>query len=205
MEGDSPSFMYLIPNGLSDPEHPDYGSWGGRYEYYTPRTRKWFFEPETRPFWSDTQDEYFSKVDNLYYTDNKVTIWRWREAYQNDFAARMDWCVMDYEKANHPPVAALDHPSDLVVNEGEQVLLSAASSSDPDGDKLSFEWIQYREPGTYKGQISIDEAKAVQAGFTAPGVTRPETLHTILMVTDDGTPALTRYARIIISVLPAAD
>jgi len=32
MEGDTPSFLWLINNGLSDPEHPDYGSWGGRYE-----------------------------------------------------------------------------------------------------------------------------------------------------------------------------
>lgn len=31
MEGDSPSFLYLIPNGLGAPEHPDWGSWGGRY------------------------------------------------------------------------------------------------------------------------------------------------------------------------------
>ena len=31
MEGDSPSFLQLIPNGLNDPEHPNYGGWGGRY------------------------------------------------------------------------------------------------------------------------------------------------------------------------------
>ncbi len=48
MEGDTPSFLYLVNNGLGDPEHPDWGSWGGRYELYTPRTRKWFYEPETQ-------------------------------------------------------------------------------------------------------------------------------------------------------------
>ena len=32
------------------PEHPDWGGWGGRYEFYTPRMEKWFYEPETRPF-----------------------------------------------------------------------------------------------------------------------------------------------------------
>lgn len=31
MEGDSPSFMGLIANGLNEPEHPEYGGWGGRY------------------------------------------------------------------------------------------------------------------------------------------------------------------------------
>jgi hypothetical protein len=36
MEGDTPSFLTLIPNGLNKPEHPDWGGWGGRYEFYQP-------------------------------------------------------------------------------------------------------------------------------------------------------------------------
>lgn len=39
MEGDTPSFLSLIPNGLNDPEHPEYGGWGGRYELYKPAVR----------------------------------------------------------------------------------------------------------------------------------------------------------------------
>lgn len=118
MEGDSPSFLYLIENGLNVPEHPDYGGWGGRYEHYTPRTRKWFFEPETRPIWSDTQDEVWSPIDSQYHTSNHATIWRWREAFQHDFAARMDWCVKSYEEANHPPVPRLTHAEELTVKQG---------------------------------------------------------------------------------------
>ncbi|CAM1507998.1 Fc.00g048460.m01.CDS01 [Cosmosporella sp. VM-42] len=30
-EDDAPTFLYLIQNGLGDPEHPTYGSWGGRW------------------------------------------------------------------------------------------------------------------------------------------------------------------------------
>lgn len=102
MEGDTPSFLYLIDNGLGSPEHPDWGSWGGRYEWYTPRTRKWFLQPETRPFWADGEDEVLG-VDGQWHTSNKATIWRWRAAYQNDFAARMDWTIRPYKDANHPP------------------------------------------------------------------------------------------------------
>ena len=36
MEGDTPSYLGLIPNGLGDMEHPDYGGWGGRYQYGIP-------------------------------------------------------------------------------------------------------------------------------------------------------------------------
>jgi hypothetical protein len=37
MEGDTPSFLGLVINGLNTPEHPNWGCWGGRYEFYTPR------------------------------------------------------------------------------------------------------------------------------------------------------------------------
>jgi hypothetical protein len=36
MEGDTPAWLSLVPNGLNCPEHPDYGGWGGRYELYKP-------------------------------------------------------------------------------------------------------------------------------------------------------------------------
>jgi hypothetical protein len=115
MEGDTPSFLNLIGNGLSDPEHPDWGGWGGRYEFYTPRMRKWFQEPETRPFWSDAEDEVLG-VDGNWHTSNQATIWRWRSAFQNDFAARMDWTIKPYAEANHPPVARLAHSDRLTAN-----------------------------------------------------------------------------------------
>ncbi len=35
-EGDTPSFLHLIPNGLSDPEQPGWGSWGGRFQGAAP-------------------------------------------------------------------------------------------------------------------------------------------------------------------------
>ena len=148
MEGDSPSFLYLISNGLGDPEHPNYGSWGGRYELYIPRTQKWFYQPETRPIWTDAVDEVLSGVDNQSHTSNHATIWRWREAYQHDFAARMDWTLMDFDQANHPPVVSLGHPNEFSVKAGETVQLSAAGSTDPDMDDLSYNWIYYREVGS---------------------------------------------------------
>ncbi len=203
MEGDSPSFLFLVDNGLGDPERPDFGSWGGRYEYYTPRTRKWFYGPETRPIWTDTEDEVTGDDGKLHNT-NKATIWRWREAYQNDFAARIDWTVQPFDGANHPPVAALDHPAGLTVRSGEKVALGAAASSDPDGDGLLFNWFVYREAGSYESNrpLQINNKQEKEAWFTAPAVGQPETLHIILAVTDQGIPALTRYRRVIVSVLP---
>ncbi|BDC50529.1 hypothetical protein F183_A28450 [Bryobacterales bacterium F-183] len=208
MEGDTPSFLYLIRNGLGEPEHPDWGSWGGRYEFYTPRMQKWLQEPETRPFWADADDEALG-ADRAWHTGNKVTIWRWRSAYQNDFAARMDWTVQPKDKANHPPVAALKHASRLDAKSGARVQLSAEGSRDPDGNALSYSWFYYGEPGTLAlatartgAPLTIEGADQRDAWFVAPAVKKPETMHIILGVTDHGTPRLTRYQRVIITVYP---
>ena len=203
MEGDTPSFLYLVNNGLSDPEHPNYGSWGGRYENYLPKTEKWFSEPETRPIWTNAADEIMGN-DSTFQTSNKATIWRWRQAYQHDFAARMDWCVQPYKNANHPPLAKLNHLNKLNAKAGETVLLDAGLSSDPDGNQLTYEWIYYREAGSYESNkpVQIQENKNAKASFIAPQVDIPQTMHIILAVTDNGTPSLTRYQRVIITILP---
>ena len=208
MEGDTPSFLGLIANGLNDPEHPDWGSWGGRYELYTPRMRKWFKEPETRPFWTDAEDEVMGN-DGSWHTSNKATIWRWRRAYQNDFAARLDWSIKPYAQANHPPAPKLAHGDALSAAPGDRVQLSAQGSSDPDGNALSYEWFYYPEAGTFSVQtgrtgapIEIQNATSPQASFIVPkNAFKAGTLHVVLAVTDNGTPALTRYRRVIINVV----
>jgi hypothetical protein len=143
-------------------------------------------------------------TDGKLYNTNKATIWRWRQAYQNDFADRIDWTVKSYKEANHPPVAILSHPDKLTVKSGEKVLLSADGSEDPDGNTLAYQWIYYREAGTYESgrPIEIQDKNMKQASFIAPEVVQPETIHIILAVTDDGTPALTRYQRVIVTVMP---
>jgi len=203
MEGDTPSFLNLIENGLSNPAHPDWGGWGGRYELYTPLTQKWFYEPETRPIWTDTEDKVTGK-DGKVYNNNKATIWRWREAYQFDFAARMDWCVKSYRDANHPPKVLLGHADNLTVKSGEKVSLSAKGTNDPDGNSLNYEWIYYREVGTFESEqtIQVKDSTLRNASFIAPKVNQPQTIHIILAVTDNGQPALTRYRRVIVTVLP---
>lgn len=206
MEGDTPTFLYLVDNGLGNTERPDWGSWGGRYEYYQPRTERWFIEPETRPIWTDAQDEVMG-IDGSWHTSNKATIWRWREAYQNDFAARMDWTVNDYKNANHPPVVKLSSPKEITAKVGDRVELSAEGSSDPDGNKLSYSWFYYPEPGTFniatarKGNpLKIENADQAKAWFIVPKTERKGTMHIIVAVTDNGKPALTRYERVIVTV-----
>jgi hypothetical protein len=213
MEGDSPSFLYLINNGLGVPERPDYGSWGGRYELYTPHYKKWHHEPESRPIWTNTQDMVW--VNGRSYVSDQATIWRWRNAYQNDFAARMDWTILPYKKANHPPIPKLKHPNEITVKSNEMVKLDASLTTDPDGNKLTYKWYLYFEPGSYllftdyqsnrNYSLDIEDNDKPVARFKAPQVNKPQDMHIILEVTDNGSPALTRYQRVIVNLLPRND
>jgi hypothetical protein len=215
MEGDTPAFLNLINNGLNDPEHPNFGGWGGRYELYLPkfedsnqgpfRRENWpKDEPETRPIWTNANDSIVSPMDNKSYVGNRETIWRWRVEYQNDFAARMMWTTKAFAEANHPPIPMLAHAEYFTVKSGEQFHLNADGTTDPDGDSMSYWWFQYPEAGTYNGNVSFSpySPNLYDLAVTAPIVKSPKTIHFILKVTDKGTPALTRYKRVIVTVTP---
>jgi hypothetical protein len=219
MEGDTPSFLSIIPNGLNEPEHPEWGGWGGRYELYKPDFAELKkggsgvpFEPETRAIWTNAVDNFTPyvrsdygrtlKFDTVHFNDYKVTLWRWRDDFQNDFAARMDWCVKSYKEANHPPVVSLSGSNEITVRSGEWFGIDAGGSTDPDGDNLSFLWFSYPEAGSYKKPI-ITEAEISHKWYAvAPQVEKEETAHIILKITDKGSPALSKYKRIIVTILP---
>jgi hypothetical protein len=138
--------------------------------------------------------QYKSKTYNSTYAG----LYRWREAFQNDFAARMDWCLKTFGQANHPPVVKLDHESSLKVKAGRTVNLSAKGTTDPDGNKLTYKWWQYKEPGSYPGLVRIKNNDRQQASFVAPdNAKQGQTLHIICEVTDNSNPSLTRYQRVI--------
>lgn len=133
MEGDTPAFLNLIDNGLAGEISPSHGGWGGRYKLRKP-------SGEPRPIWTNSPDTL--TVDGKSYTSPHATVWRWREAYQNDFAGRMDWCIAgNRPDANHHPVAVVNGAEGksiiaMTASPGQTLTLSAAGSSDPDGNKI---------------------------------------------------------------------
>ncbi len=189
-EGDTMTFLYLVPTGMNDPAHPDWGSWAGRYGRNG--------EEGSRPYyWANVQDEWNGSVDR----DN--TLRRWAVSLQNDFRARLDWCVTDFSHANHPPDPRIRGSLRRTVTAGDTVFLDATGSRDSDGNGLKFEWVFYPEPGSYRGKASIiQNANSARAHFTAPAVKSAQSVHIVLEVTDDGVPPLTRYRRVIVNVKP---
>ena len=225
MEGDTPSFLGLIDNGLNAYRRPDWGGWGGRYVYRQPYG-------ETHPIWTQGGDEFLRTtsqdavmgVDGKEQVSDQATIWRWRDAFQNDFAARMAWTVNNFAHANHNPIVVVDGkggtgPIEMDVTVGQTVTLNAGQSSDPDGQKIEFHWFHYAEAGMADGNLSavtLSGADTPMVTVRAEAVCRPGWLpglapskgdgvaHIILTVTDNGAPPLTSYRRIILHVHPAA-
>lgn len=189
-EGDSMTFLYLVPTGMNDPEQPAWGSWAGRYG-----------RRETHPgqpyYWANQQDAWQGT------THRENTLARWAADLQNDFKARLDWCVTERDAANHPPVPDLQGAPHRTVAAGEQVTVDASGSRDPDGDNLAFAWSFYPEAGSYQGELpALSSTTSAATSFVAPRVTQAGTLHLLLTVTDAGTPPLARYQRLVIEVTP---
>jgi hypothetical protein len=184
-EGDTPSFLSLIPNGLGDPEHPWLGSWGGRFEGDRQR-----FVDVPDPDFVDARDP-----------DRRMSsVHRWRPAFQADFQARLDWCIKPYSQANHPPEVRIDGKPERAIKAGAVEVLDARGSSDPDGNELAFEWGVYPIglEGTAKVAILGRNQKIarVTVGRELTGTTIP----ILLSVTDRGEPGLTRYGRVMLKV-----
>ena len=201
-EGDTPSFLYIYSNGLNVPEHIDYGGWGGRFS-----TEKVSGIRGMDFIVRNGKDE--TQYDPYYmYGSSKEgieAINKWRQHIWNDFAARMLWTTTDdYSEVNHPPVAIVDGDNSLnyikiKAKPGDSLKFDASKSKDPDGNKLGYKWLVYKEPSTYKGSITIEKNSASTCKVIVPSDASGKTIHLILEITDNGIPALTSYRRIVIS------
>ncbi|MBL7186924.1 MAG: DUF1593 domain-containing protein [Phycisphaerae bacterium] len=198
-EGDTPAFMHVYPNGLNDPGQIDQGGWGGRFSFTKKANIKSMSGVKTEMRFAP-----YSMYGNT--SDGAKAIKRWSAGYNNDFEARMDWTMTsDYSKANHHPVAVVNGDTTRQVLEasasaGSSLTLSAAGSSDPDNNSLTYKWSFYQEPSSYKGPVSIKNRSSASVTVVIPSNASGKNIHMILELHDNGSPNLYAYRRVIINV-----
>jgi hypothetical protein len=189
-EGDTPSWFFVYQNGLNNPEFPEWGGWGGRYA------------AAGETYYIDAEDDHWSgKMDKG--LRQKWTIARWREAYQNDFAARMRWNLLPFTEVNHNPIVIVDNDSSrriikIRVKPGETINMNANKSYDPDGHKISYNWWEYYEVSV--SRVSLSNTNEAIVKVKIPEQCPQGDIHLILEVKDDGSPELVSYRRIILQV-----
>jgi hypothetical protein len=184
-EGDTPSFLSLIPNGLGDVERPWLGSWGGRFEGKGSRLT------DVADMDLDTSGDPDPRMSSVY---------RWRPAFQADFAARLDWCVKPFKEANHPPIVRIRGDRERAVAPGGVIVLDASDTTDPDGDRLAFDWSEYPIKVGVAETRSIEDQTSKVARLQVPRNSSGRTIPVLLTVRDSGSPGLTRYGRVLVHV-----
>lgn len=208
-EGDSPAFLYSLQNGLRSYENPTYGGWAGQF-YKVAGFKNVYRDVDKGSYlrWIEFANRDFEARLKWCVTDK-------------------------FEKANHKPTISIKGGLDRTVKSGETVEIEAKiNDPDPIdmdalwekwGDimkqqgydksilpKLAAQqvkctplWWQYVEAGSYKSNIKISDPEQNKINFVAPKVNKPTTIHMILEAKDTGAPALTAFARVIITVIPA--
>ena len=186
VEGDTPSFLYVMPNGLNDPEDPTQCGWAGYH-------KRGLCPDSLTTAWTSWQEPVRS-----------ISVGYKRRFYPaelNDFMARMQWA--DKGEGNHNPVVVVNKhkgPSPLVLHAkaGDAIRLDASKSSDPDGHNIQFLWWQQPEIGTAK--LTIDNEKNPSITIRIPANAAGQTLHIVCEVSDNGPFNLKTYQRVILVI-----
>ena len=177
VEGDTPSFLYVMPNGLNNPEDPHQCGWAGYHE-------RGMCADSLTTAWTSWQEPVRSisvGYKQRFYPDEL-----------NDFMARMQWAAEG--KGNLNPYVVI--PNDTINITMIPLTLDASKSFDPDGDNLQFSWWQQPEIG--KTKVKIEQADQPIATLRIPADAKGDTIHIICEVHDDGPYHLPAYRRIII-------
>jgi hypothetical protein len=191
-EGDTPTFLNLIDNGLRGYRGDSFGGWGG------------YAGAEAGPAFGAAFAPLESVAANPAARREipRAPTHPFLAAAQRDFAARLVWATTPtYAQANHHPRLVVRSRSRFIsARPGEAVSLAVAAS-DPDGNAVALRWWRWDDADSYAGAVGFEPTSGTHTRLTVPADAVPgQTIHVIAEATDDGVPALTRYERFVVTV-----
>lgn len=199
-EGDSGTFMALIDVGLRGMESREMGKYGTLAGTVTYKSN----DPHPKSFIEKMMEQAAAPVSNYNPVTGQPsnTTNRYLRAYQEEWAARADWCVMGYEEANHAPIVSVAQ-EDITAQAGTAVPLSA-SVTEPDGDGYSVSWFVDPYVSSYSGasrNLQVWNPMDASTSFTIPADAAAGDVFCItLTVQDDASARMTRYAQVLVTV-----
>ena len=123
-------------------------------------------------------------------------------AFQEEYAARAQWCAHDWDECNHAPVIS-DVAPDVAAAPGQVVELFA-TATDPDGDALRVCWHYDHLASSYAGTAdnlrAFEPAHLRTRAVVPVDARRGDRLVWTLEVQDVADRPLTRYAQVAVTV-----
>ncbi len=196
-EGDSPTFLILLPNGLRNLDDVSLGGIAGRYKLADDK-----FNSKGQPlnYWNPEEDEYEASDGSVVKTES---MWRYVADIQHDMAARAKWCVSStYNDSYHAPEITVKDEQDISAkpndecefkittnsSESSDILLDTQTYSDISDFNPKFD-INKTSENTYSVKVSIPDS--VNSGDIA---------HLIIRATSTNEIPLVSYKRLSITV-----
>lgn len=191
VEGDTPSFLNVIPNGLHNPEDPLQTGWGGYHTWYLTKDSSTYAWTSWHEPVKSLSEEYYRH----FYLDNL-----------NDFIARIEWAEKGQGNLNPVAIVNSKKGTDAIVikaKAGQAITLDASKSFDPDGDELCFSW--WQQKGIGQTQVEINSNNSPSIELKMPDTFSDDEIHIICEIHDNSKYTLPAYRRIIIKAvsLPA--
>jgi hypothetical protein len=203
-EGDTFTFFNLIGNGLGGYRDETPGGWGGRVVVNPASLRA---APAAAQGGAGGGIEAFMRSLEGIGPEGPATRPpspnpNFAPAAQNDFAARLQWSVTPtFAAANHEPRVSIRGSARVVARPGETVRLEG-TASDPDGNAVKARWWRWKDVDTYPGDVTLSSPSSLATTLQVPPDAVPgQTIQLVLEVTDDGRPVLTRYQRVVVTVM----
>lgn len=187
-EGDTPTFLNLVDNGLRGFRSDSYGGWGALLPGRSAGM--------AGMFGGGAADGAAEAIEE---PEAESSFYR---VAQQDLAARFDWATTaHFADANHHPQIDVLGPQEIAVRPGQQVGWEAIAS-DPDGDEVDVHWWRWDEVDSFNEALEQLDVAGRRVSLVVPDDAQPnETIHLVVEAQDDGIPRLTRYERIVLRVV----